>query len=62
MATSFPLKNFSAAFTFLKVMFIFHYLLLHKPFIVGVNGTEAPESPTEISHPTVALCFKLRYL
>lgn len=29
-------------------MFIFHYFLLHKPFIVGVNGTEAPESPTEI--------------
>lgn len=48
MATSFPLKNFSAAFTFLKLMFIFHYFLLHKPFIVGVNGTEAPESPTEI--------------
>lgn len=58
----FPLKKFSAALTFLKLIFIFHYFFLFKPFIVGINGTEAPESPTEIFHPTVALCFKLKYL
>lgn len=37
---------------------MFHYFLLFQPFIVGINGTEAPESPTEILRPTVALCFK----
>lgn len=61
MATSFPLKIFSAAFTFLKLTFAFHYFLLHKPFIVGVNGTK-PQKVLEISHPTVASCFKLKYL
>lgn len=58
----FPLKNYSAAFTFLKLIFILRYFsFLFKPFIAGANGTEIPESPTEIFHSTVALCFKPKY-
>lgn len=40
----------------------FVIFFLFKPFIAGANGTEAPESPIEISHSTVALCFKPKYL
>lgn len=58
----FPFKNYSAAFAFLKLIFNFSLLFLLKPFITGANGTEVPESPTEIFHSTVALCFKPKYL